>query len=665
MENLYRNLEFFWWVGVVEDRNDPMFLGRCRVRIVGYHSANKSLLPTEDLPWAYPVQPITSASMSGKGQTPLGPVEGTWVMGFFRDGEDCQEPVIMGTMGGIPGKTYYQQLRQKSNYGFQDPKQQYPLEDYLNDSEPDTNRLARNQHINKTIIKSKDDARALGVETAIEKTTWDQPLTPYNALYPYNHVFESESGHIIEIDDTPNNERLALYHNSGTFLDVDVNGTMTQKVVGDGYEIYLRHNNVLIKGNANVTIEGNSNIYVKNDCNLEVDGNLKTHVHGDYELNVAGDMKMIAGKTMKLKSADGMDLKTDASMKLYSDGMDLKSGKSMAVEASTSMDVKSGTAMSLGSGTTTNFRAGTNMNIMGTIKTSIGSPITEVALLKMNSFTISPFPPPVQASSPSGASSATSAGSSVSELSPILPTFSPLLVPNREEVLTYTLDVLSEDLANNADLIRNMLAQAVEDGVITQESLNVRPEVLETDTIPAPEKEQTIPGCGDINNLSQIPDILQISKHFTIASLTTHVACSKSRLQRSPLGISKYEVACNLKSLAEQVLDPIKDRYPNMIITSGFRDYIPEGGSRTSQHMLGEAADLQFTGVPKSGYYAIAQWIKNNIAYDQMLLEYKSTGTGMPWIHISFTRNGCRNVCSTFFNHSTAQGGRGILLNLA
>ena len=80
---------FVWWQGVVEDRKDPLALGRLRVRILGWHTEDKNKIPTEELPWAYPIQPITSAAMSGVGSTPLGPVEGTWVLGFFRDGQDA------------------------------------------------------------------------------------------------------------------------------------------------------------------------------------------------------------------------------------------------------------------------------------------------------------------------------------------------------------------------------------------------------------------------------------------------------------------------------------------------------------------------------------------------------------------------------------------------
>ncbi len=93
---------FNWFTGVVEDRFDPQYLGRVKVRCIGIHTDNKTDLPTADLPWAHPMNPITSATISGVGQTPLGPVEGTWVVGFFPDGGEAQTPIIMGTLPGGP-----------------------------------------------------------------------------------------------------------------------------------------------------------------------------------------------------------------------------------------------------------------------------------------------------------------------------------------------------------------------------------------------------------------------------------------------------------------------------------------------------------------------------------------------------------------------------------
>ena len=97
------NANFYWWFGVVEDRDDPLRLGRCRVRIIGYHTEDNETLPTEDLPWALPVMPANSAGTSGVGWSPTGAVEGSWVVGFFADGEGGQHPMFFGTVGSIPG----------------------------------------------------------------------------------------------------------------------------------------------------------------------------------------------------------------------------------------------------------------------------------------------------------------------------------------------------------------------------------------------------------------------------------------------------------------------------------------------------------------------------------------------------------------------------------
>lgn len=97
------NSNFYWWFGCIENRDDPLRLGRCKVRIVGYHTDDNEILATEDLPWAIPIGPSNSAGSSGVGWSPTGPVEGTWVVGFFADGENAQHPMFFGTVGSIPG----------------------------------------------------------------------------------------------------------------------------------------------------------------------------------------------------------------------------------------------------------------------------------------------------------------------------------------------------------------------------------------------------------------------------------------------------------------------------------------------------------------------------------------------------------------------------------
>lgn len=89
------------WFGVCEARNDPAMMGRIRVRIFGYHSPDRTEIPTETLPWASIMLPTTAAGISGVMATTSSIVEGTWVVGFFRDGISCQDPVVIGSLLGM------------------------------------------------------------------------------------------------------------------------------------------------------------------------------------------------------------------------------------------------------------------------------------------------------------------------------------------------------------------------------------------------------------------------------------------------------------------------------------------------------------------------------------------------------------------------------------
>lgn len=85
-----------FWMGVVEDRADPAMMGRVRVRIFGIHPMDRTEVPTQTLPWATVILPTTEAAMSGIGSGAPAIIEGTWVVGFFRDGISCQDPMVFG-----------------------------------------------------------------------------------------------------------------------------------------------------------------------------------------------------------------------------------------------------------------------------------------------------------------------------------------------------------------------------------------------------------------------------------------------------------------------------------------------------------------------------------------------------------------------------------------
>ena len=197
--------EFIWWQGVVEDVADPLRLGRCRVRVLGFHNPDTRLIPTDSLPWAMVMQPTTSAALSEIGYSPSGLIPGTWVIGFFRDPGFFQEPVIIGSIPGVP-------LQQGVDIGdgFRDPSGKYQLETHLGES--DLSRLARNENIDDTIVKIKKDNIIKDIQAALEADEWSEPETPYDAKYPKNHVLQTESGHVQEFDDTPEKERIHTYH---------------------------------------------------------------------------------------------------------------------------------------------------------------------------------------------------------------------------------------------------------------------------------------------------------------------------------------------------------------------------------------------------------------------------------------------------------------------
>ena len=276
---------FLWFFGVVESRDDPLKAGRVRVRVHQWYTDDLTKVPTDTLPWAQVTLPVTESGVSGVGRSPTGIVEGTTVWGFFLDGENAQKPMVLGTLPGIPMDP------PDPSRGFSDPNSVYPK--FID--EPDVNRLARNESVANTIVKIKEDERVLDVPIARSEDTWDQPKVPYNARYPYNHVWESESGHVIEVDDTDQAERLHRYHRTGTFEEIDPNGTRVTRVVGDDYVIVDRNGFVSIDGRSVVNVGGDSRVLVQNDAHLEVRGDYTIDVGGDMNVIVRGDLNTCVG----------------------------------------------------------------------------------------------------------------------------------------------------------------------------------------------------------------------------------------------------------------------------------------------------------------------------------------------------------------------------------
>lgn len=313
-KNFFGKEGFVWFIGVVEDRNDPEKLGRVRVRCFGWHTDDKEQISTDSLPWAHPVLPINSpATYTAK--------EGDYVFGFFLDAHDAQNPVIVGV---VPGKP-----KEKPNYekGFSDPRtsfgpttEAYPLTTRLN--EPSNSRLARGR-TDGTIIEKRKRNLKTNVKSA-GGVTWSEPSPTYATTYPYNYAHETESGHTFELDDTPNHERVQLAHKTGTFVEFDEKGNRIEKVIKDNYTIIMGADNVYISGACNITVDG--------ACNLKVGGKLKVE---------ASSIEMAASGAIKMKGSD------------------------VSIEATKAMNLKAATELNAGAGLTASFSSGMQTTIQG------------------------------------------------------------------------------------------------------------------------------------------------------------------------------------------------------------------------------------------------------------------------------------------------------------
>ncbi len=178
------------------------------------------------------------------------------------------------------------------------------------------------------------------------------------------------------------------------------------------------------------------------------------------------------------------------------------------------------------------------------------------------------------------------------------------------------------------------------------------------DNVPGKYTGPVTTACGGIETVVEPPglpklqgsalDAVQLSPRFTVGKLTRAPSVTFDHpLRLGDLRLSLGETVCNLKLLAINVLEPIFTKYPNAFITNTFR---PASTSQKSQHVTGQAVDLQFRNVTKGDYYRIARELKDLIPFDQLLLEYKTTGTRLPWIHISFSKTNNRKQVLTLLN---------------
>lgn len=1044
-ENLYAQDGFFWWIGCVENRQDPLKLGRCQVRILGYHLNNAQTLPTADLPWAIPLQDITSAAASGIGKSPTGALEGSWVVGFFADGKECQQPVMLGTfagssqtvtagtmvsgsttvggtsttagnvgkatlansianffrgavgnptvpasaatptkteaaktssnsithtigpmnqnqiqslmdkigqkesggkynitnadgfvgkyqfgaaalqsqgyvtpllgqtklteadlnnpavwtgkngitsvndflanknnvqevtmfnnlnnnytgllktgvlnqysdastvagylasahLGGVGGATLLSQgISTADNLGtrtstyfqlgadavapysvvsgttgtsgatpastpaaaapvaqsftntttpssnlveqaitaytdftqalnnpalgtpapFSDPNSIFPFLSYFNRA--DTNVLASvdsGQLLNSGILGQINKLLVQNVKTANGKGggTWNEPKPAFNAKYPFNQVQSTTSGHVMEFDDTPNAERIHIYHKTGTRIEIDKNGTKVTKTTGENYEVMLRNNHVSVKGNMDVTVDGAKTLLVKHAMDIEVLGKATINIRNDADLNVAGTFNVKA-KNINIEAQQDLNIKTG---NYFSNVV----GGQLSYLVLGSEDHKAaggfnvdGAEIALNSGAAhphipTNFLlsaiphtnitgspfAATGLNVLNSavanplssvgkglsgILGNLGNAITSPNLLA-NSGT--GFIDSVIANQGVGANGGTglaglgsllggSSGISLGSLGNILGgsgaglnlsgllsgagvtgngvfgnnnaglgalgnlggiasiNYGQNILNNIPTIIGGAIGgVLGNSIGINSQQSK-VLGSLIGAGVITLSEANAADSIaskFQTNgaTYYSTSIATRITGKAiddnEFKNWWSFPPSTRLSRYYRLGDVSDYVhEVPFQHAVQDQAGLKRWEIVSNLKALSVNCLDPIHDKYPNVLISDAFRpttttimasqDYSPIklvfqylkvdiGDDYESilhsydQHHRGEAANLHFYGACPEDYYKIATWIRNNIAFDQLRLEYTTLENTEPWISISYNR---------------------------
>ena len=375
---------FEWFTGIVEDRNDPLFLNRVRVRVFGIHTYDKQKIATPDLPWAEVMMPTTTASLSGLGTTVHGLVEGSFVVGFFRDGIANQQPVIMGSFIGQPltysridethdteGNRISNPVERTPTEGFNDPRlseakdynperslmekarqiaglgyttekpstpdggrpasinrnygltldladsprrdgedkgESYPKASYMGSSS--VNLLARGEGIYDKNIYPNNKIEEAGVGKLLFSGDWgfesnnEKRKNWVKPKYPFNHVYESESGHVIEIDDTPDYERINVFHRSGARLEINNKGEI-HIIAAEGQDMNLQAANVNINnegsGNLNIKALGKAIITAVKSTKIISEGPTDIVSSGETKITSLKDVIMKAVKKIKIQ----------------------------------------------------------------------------------------------------------------------------------------------------------------------------------------------------------------------------------------------------------------------------------------------------------------------------------------------------------------------------
>ena len=502
---------------------------------------------------------------------------------------------------------------QSQTVGFIDTSSTFPDNEYSGRTE--TNKLATGD-VNGTIVQEKTTDRILGVRLP-DNESFDQPDNPYNSEYPYNKVIQSESGHIVELDDTPGSERIHIFHKTGSFIEIDQTGSIVKRTKGSSYEFVDKNDHLSILGEGRISVGGSMKIFVSGNANIEVEGDTNIKCFNDIEMEAAGKLNLSATEEINLRSSN-INIQSTAFTNLKTDG-------DTFISSTGSIHNKSNSSMFFQTLDALNLKSTNNINADGS-EIHLNESLTSDATYANNA----------------------NIGT----------------IGNRKNIVIETID--NPAYSNYLD----NFGYETEDSEIDEDSSiflnnqknfglsigeeNFQPSILSSENVVSPSSTIIQPSSFLLNQ-NFVPDNFQLSKHFTLGDLSSRAVVTKNRV-RSQVGLSYGQIVSNLQAMALNICEPVLALFPNMIVTSGFRFAI-RGSRNTSDHLKGQAVDIQFRNVNKKDYFNIAKKLAQNLNYDKILLEYKDTGTRLPWIHISFKVDNPRKIVLTYNNHRRFSSG--------
>ena len=156
-------------------------------------------------------------------------------------------------------------------------------------------------------------------------------------------------------------------------------------------------------------------------------------------------------------------------------------------------------------------------------------------------------------------------------------------------------------------------------------------------------------------NKQKVAIIMQLTNNFTLAELCKSQTALRKGIDNLP---KDPDIVSKMQTLAEEILQPVRDKFGPTVINSGYRCKklnTAIGGSKKSQHCFGEAADIE---VPTLSNRDLAEWIKNNLDFDQLILEfYNGKDPSSGWVHVSYkNKDDNRKQVLTINKQGTFQG---------